>query len=130
MHANAPKIISLYKKGRNGKIYPKKVYSSDWKGEYEPTVQSSSEQEQGDIKSLQKWSLAKAQFPDNPAVQRIAAKRLFEVLDVTSEEMKEIQDAEEQKQKQMETQGMMQQGVQPEMAGIQESMNQLNQVTS
>ena len=96
MHANAPKFLKLYKQGRNGKLYPKRVFSSDWKSSvgYEPTVSSSSEQETQDIKSIQKWIFAKSQFPNNPAIAKIAAKRIFEGLDVTPEELKQIEQGE------------------------------------
>lgn len=99
IHANAPKVLTLYKTGRSGKMYTKKVLASDWKSDlgYEPTVESTSEQEQNDIKNLQKWSLVKAQFPDNPAVQKISAKRLLGILDVSPDELKEIEQAEKQK---------------------------------
>ena len=31
MHANAPKVVKMYKEGFNGKMYEKKVFASDWK---------------------------------------------------------------------------------------------------
>ena len=108
MHANAPKFLKLYKSGRSGKLYPKRVFRDDWVSEvgYEPTVASTSEQETQDIKSIQRWIFAKSQFPANPVIAKIAAKRIFEGLDVTPEELKQIEEAEEKSQ-QLQQQGAM-----------------------
>jgi len=98
MHANAPKFLKLFKQGRNGKIYPKRVFMNDWKSEagYEPLVSSSSEQEQESIKSLQKWNFVLSQNPNNPVLRKIAMKRELELLDLTPEELKQVEEAEEQ----------------------------------
>ena len=106
MHANAPKFLKLYKKSRSGKLYPKRVYAGDWKSDmgYEPAISSSSEQEAETIKGIQKWLFAKSQFPGNPAIAKIAAKRIFEGLDVTPEELKEIEEGEKQAQQAQLTQ--------------------------
>ena len=100
MHANGPRFKKLYKAGPNGKMYPKRVFKNDWKSEvgYEPTIASTSEQERQDIQSIQKWVFAKSQFPNNPAIAKITAKRIFESLDVTPEELKQIEEAEDQVQ--------------------------------
>jgi len=51
MHANTPKLITLYKTARSGKVYKKKIFASDWKSSegYRPIVTSTSEQEQESI---------------------------------------------------------------------------------
>lgn len=102
MHANAPKIMKLYKIGRDGNIYPKSVYPSDWKSEfgYDPIVSSSSEQEQNDIKSVQKFQAVAAQSPKNAALRKISLKRQLGLLDLTSEELKEVEEAEDKLQEQ------------------------------
>lgn len=106
MHANAPKFLKLYKKSRSGKIYPKRVYAGDWKSEagYEPLVRSSSEQEQENIKTLQKFQVVLQQFPNNPALKKIAQRRELEMLNLSPEELKQVGDAEDALQKQAEAQ--------------------------
>lgn len=121
MHANAPKIMKLYKIGRDGNIYPKSVYPSDWASEfgYDPIVSSSSEQEQNDIKSVQKFQAVSAQYPDNPALRKISQKRQLEILDLSPEELKEVAEAEEKLQEQKAM--MAQQGT--EQGGDMANMN-------
>ncbi len=98
MHANAPKVLNLYKKGRSGRLYPKKVFASDWKSKegYEPVIASTSEQEQESIKTLQKFQFMLTQFPQNAALQNIAQKRMLESLDLTPEELKEVENDQKQ----------------------------------
>lgn len=127
MHANAPKLIELYKVGRDGNVYPKSVYPSDWKSEfgYDPIVSSTSEQEANDIKNMQKFQYVLTQSPQNTALRKIAQKRQLGLLDLTTQEMREIEEAEDKlmeiQQNQMiannEDQNMIQQA--------QEQMQQL-----
>lgn len=100
MHANAPEILKLYKTGRSGKMYTKKVYAADWKSEagYKPIVHSSSEQEQESVKSIQKFTFMLGQFPNNVALRKVAQKRMLESLDLSPEELKQIENGEEQVQ--------------------------------
>ena len=96
MHANAPKFLKLFKTARSGKIYPKRVYSGDWKSDvgYEPIVRSSSEQEQETTKGIQKFMFILQQFPTNVALRKIGQKRMLEMLDLTPEELKQVETAE------------------------------------
>jgi len=98
MQANAPKIIRLYKTGQSGKMYSKKVFASDWRSSegYRPLIRSSSEQEVETVKGIQKFNFVLSMFPNNPALKKIAQKRTLEYLDLTPEELKQIEDAEEQ----------------------------------
>lgn len=98
MQANGPKFLKLYKKSRSGKIYPKRVYAGDWKSKagYEPLVRSSSEQEQEQLKTVQKFQFVLSQFPNNPALRKIAQRRELEMLKLTPEELKQVEDAEDQ----------------------------------
>jgi len=98
MHANAPKVLSLYKVSRSGKVYPKKLYASDWKSAdgYEPVIASSSEREQDSIKTMQKFMFLMQRFPTNQALAKIAQKRMLESVDLSPEEMKQIEASEQQ----------------------------------
>lgn len=97
MHANPPKKIELYKISRSGKLYSKAVFPVDWKSEkgYEPMVSSTSEQEEEKTSGIQKFMAVRAQFPANKALARISQKRMLEILDLTPEEIREVE--EEQK---------------------------------
>jgi hypothetical protein len=112
MQANAPSFLKLFKTSKTGKIYPKRVYASDWVSEsgYEPTVTSGTEQETEQTKGLQRLQFVLSQFPNNPALKRIAQKRELKLLDLTPEEIKEVEEAE----KKAEQQAQMMQGPQPE----------------
>ena len=100
MHANAPKFLKLFKQGRSGKLYPKRVFAGDWKSEagYEPMVRSTSEQETETTKSIQKFQFVMSQFPNNVALRKIAQKRELEMLDLTPEELRQVEEAEDQAQ--------------------------------
>lgn len=100
MQANPPKLIELFKIGRNGKAYTKKVVQSDWKSNagYEPIVSSSSEQEANDVKSIQKFQFVLSQFPNNTALAKIAQKRMLEIVDLTPDELKQVEETEKQNQ--------------------------------
>ncbi len=96
MRANAPKFLKLSKTGRDGKIYQKRIFVNDWKSEagYKPIVRSSSEQEAENTKGIQKFMFILSQFPNNPALRKIAQKRMLEIVDLTPEELKEVEEAE------------------------------------
>lgn len=104
MHANPPKRMQLYRTGESGKLYKKTVSPSDWKSEagYEPIVSSTSEQEANDVKSVQKFMAVVAQFPDNTELRKIAQRRQLELLDFTPDELKRVQEAEEDLEKRRE----------------------------
>ena len=97
MHANKPKFLKLFKQGRSGKLYPKRVYAGDWASEagYEPMVRSTSEQETESVKTLQKFSYVQAQYPNNVALRKIGQKRQLEALDLTPEELRQVEEAED-----------------------------------
>jgi len=115
MQANAPKFIKLYKMGQSGKIYPKTVYRDDWISEvgYEPIVNSSSEQEAESVKTIQKFMFILQQFPDNVALRKIARKRMLDSVDLTPEEMKQVEESDELPQEDL-------------MGGIQTKLNELS----
>jgi hypothetical protein len=133
MHANSTKMMKLYKVGADGAIYPKSVYPSDWKSTfgYDPIVSSSSEEEQNDIKSMQKFQFVVSQSPNNSALKKIAQKRQLGMLDLTIQEMREVEDAEDKLIEQQEAQ-MMGGGpeVQGMMAQAQDQMKQLQGLTA
>ena len=107
LDANFKGKVTIYKTSRTGKEWPKDVRASDWKTEegYKAIVRSTSEQEQEHTKSVQKFMAILQQFPENPALKKIAQKRMLELVDLTPEEIKEVQDAEQKSQEAMMAQG-------------------------
>lgn len=108
MQENAPKMFNLFKVNHKGKIYPKKVYPIDWKGDYEPMVSSTSEQEESQIKAMQKWQYIAGLLPNNMALKKIMAKRSLEMVDVTPEEMKQVEEDEKINARMINQQNVMQ----------------------
>ena len=106
MHANAPKMIKLYKVSKNGKMFPKTVTKGDWVSEagYDPIVESSSERETNETKTIQRFLFVLQQSPNNPALRKLALKRNLKVLDLSADELREVEDAEDQMQQQAQMQ--------------------------
>lgn len=100
MDANQSKSLTLYKKGKSGKIWPRKVYPADWRSKFgfKAEIHSSSEQEGEKTKAVQRFQFLLTQFPQNAALRRIAQRRMLEIADFTPEELKEVEDAEKQAQ--------------------------------
>lgn len=110
MEANKPKIIKLYKTNAKGKTYEKTLLASDWVSElgYEPNVRSSSEQEAESVKTLQKFQFLLQQFPANAALRKIAQKRMLDSVDLTPEELREVEEGEKEAEKLLAQQTMAQ----------------------
>ena len=113
MYANAPKVIKLSKENMKGEMFEKTLLKSDWQSEmgYEPIVRSSSEQEADDIKGIQKFMFILSQFPNNQALRKIAQKRMLESVDLTPEELNQV---ENDKQEEVAAQQQAQEGEVPQ----------------
>lgn len=96
--ANASGRRMLYKTSSKGMIWPKAIYPSDWKSKfgYKAIVRSTSEQEAENEKGIQKFMFLQQQHPNNKALAKIALKRELEMVDLTPEEMREVE-AEEKR---------------------------------
>lgn len=125
MHANAPKILKLYKTSRSGKIYSKKIYVSDWKSTvgYEPIIRSSSEQEQESLKTIQKFMFLLSQFPNNIALKKIAQKRMLESVDLSPEELKQVESSETEQPPQEQQASQT-----PDLAGLQKQNERIGRI--
>jgi len=127
MQANAPKFMKLYKQGRSGKMFEKRIFTNDWKSAYEPLVSSSSEQEANDTKSIQKFMFVMSQFPNNTALRKIAQKRELEILDLSPEELKQVEEAED-KANEMAMMGAEMGAVQGGQSNVQNEIAQKLQI--
>ncbi len=123
MEANAPKVLKLFKIDKNGKSHPKTVIKTDWVSEagYEPVVRSSSEQEAESVKGIQKFLFILSQFPNNPALRRIAQKRMLESVDLNPAELREVEEAEKNIPQQM-SQTAQEMGQPQEDTGIMDTI--------
>ena len=134
MEANTPKVKKLYKQGRSGKIYTKTLIASDWKSKngYEPIVRSSSEQEESNIKTIQKFQFLMQQFPENLAIKEIARRRMLESVDLSPDELRQVEDAQETAQRQQTQTGIAQQGAQQTQQSLDETQleGEIEQLTS
>jgi len=121
--ANSSEKRTLYKTAK-GVVYPKTVFPADWKSEkgYKPIVASTSEQEEESTKGLQKFQFILQQFPENQVLKRIAQKRMLETVDLTPEELKEVEEAQKQAEQLMQQQAQLQ-AQQPIEGGIPSPIN-------
>lgn len=96
MQANSFPKMTLYKTGPDGKVYDKVVYSSDWKSKagYEPTVESSSEQDADAVQAIQKFGFVIQQSPMNTALKQILMSRELKLLDLSPSELADVLKAE------------------------------------
>lgn len=135
MHVNSPQIIKLYKIGRNGQAFPKTVLKGDWVSTagYEPLVRSSSEQEVEQTKSIQRFMFILQQFPNNIPLRKIAQKRMLEVVNLTPEELREVEEGEKEAEQpveegpKIETPKQMDMGLQNQVQDKLSILQQLSQ---
>jgi len=124
--ANASKKVKLFKTSYKGNVFMKEVNPSDWKSKagYDIKITSSSEREQENLENIQKLMAVKGQMADNPVLTRIVSKKLMELVDLSSEEIKEVIDYE--KNKPMMPQ--IPEGTPPEALQLQQSTQRLKQL--
>lgn len=96
--ANATGSVTLYKASRDGKLWPKTLYASDWKSDkgYRAVVRSTSEQEEEKTKAVQRFQFLLKMFPGNPVLTRIAQRRSLGIVELTPEEIREVEEAQKQ----------------------------------
>lgn len=92
--ANSSGSRTLYKTSRDGKLWPKTVYTTDWKSlkGFKPVIRSSSEQEEEKTKGVQRFQFLLKMFPGNSSLTRIAQRRSLDIVDLTPEEVREVTD--------------------------------------
>lgn len=100
LEANDGSVRTLYKSTSKGKLIAKKVKPDQWKSKdgYQIEARSTSEQESEKISGLKKLLAVRQQFPNNPALQSILQRRTLEIIDLTPEELREVEEAERKAQ--------------------------------
>lgn len=112
-------------------MYTKKAYASDWQSKdgYEPSVTSSSEQEQNEVKAVQKWQFVLGSHPNNMTLRRIALKRELELLDLSPEELKQVEEDEKKQIDQAQQQAAMGGGG-GDMKALEDQIGQFTQLAA
>jgi hypothetical protein len=98
LNANSKGKFKLYKKGGDGKYYPKDIQPSDWQNPdgYEIKVVLKSEKDASDDMDLKKLAYVKNSFQMNPVALKIAREKELELLGWTPEEIEQVMQFEEQ----------------------------------
>ena len=98
LNANSKGQFTLYKKGGDGKYYPKDIQPSDWQNPdgYECKVTIKAEKEANDDMDLRKLAYVKNSFQMNPVALKIAREKELELLDWSPEEIEQVMQFEEQ----------------------------------
>lgn len=100
LEANTPanKKIKLYKKSPDGRISENEVSREQWVSEkgYEASVSSRNQRLLDTTDELQRLEAVRAQFPQNKALRKALQKRLISIVDLTPQEVAEIEDEEAQ----------------------------------
>lgn len=96
---NSIGVITLYKEGSDGEMYPKDIYPSDFifpEG-YKCKVIMKSESDALDQFMLQKAQYTLQNFLDNPAALKIAKRKQLELMDWSQDEIDQAMQFEDQK---------------------------------
>lgn len=98
MSNNTLGSITLYKEGANGELYAKDIYPADWimpEG-YKCQVIMKSESEARDQYLLQQVQYTLQNFANNPIALKIVKRKQLELMDLTSDEIDQIMQIEDQ----------------------------------
>lgn len=103
----------LYKTSSKGVIWVKKITAKDWKSPngFKPVAQSVSEEDTEKTKEIQRLFFLKQQFPMNEALAKIVQKRSLTLIDLSSEEIREIEEAEKKVKEQVKQMPEQQSGL-------------------
>lgn len=98
LKANSSGKITLYKKGADGNYYSKDIDSIDWINPlgYECKVIIKSDADAQDDLQLKKIQYMKNSFATNPSAIKIAKRKELEILGLTTNEIEQIMQFEEQ----------------------------------
>ena len=87
---------TLYKTSSKGVIWPKKVKAAQWisTAGYKAIAKSKEAQEEEKTKNLQVLTYVKSLMPENAALAKIIQKRSLDLIDLSVEEIREVEEAE------------------------------------
>jgi hypothetical protein len=86
------KPVTLHKKGQSGKVYPRTIKPAELveKQGWKVRVTSKAKKDAEALETLQKFSVAKAQFPGNVPLDRIMQEKTLGWLDLKPEEARAV----------------------------------------
>lgn len=109
--ANEDKIdkVELFKKSSQGNYFSHEVGVGDFKDEkgYRCKVVSTAEREQKNIESVQKLQAVSQMFEGNMPLKKILQKKALDLVDLSSDEIKEVLDFEDKKPQLMPQDGLV-----------------------
>jgi len=107
--ANEKGVRNLYKISADGKLWPRTVTPKDWKSKegYRAKVHSKAEQDEKRAQTVQLFSFVKSQHPFNKALSEISMKRELELLNLSPEELRQIESDEEEAEEKRQQQEQM-----------------------
>lgn len=96
LEANADGKITLYKKGSDGKIHENEVERDQWVSDkgYMVSITNKGQRLAQGIDEVQRLKVLQQEFPANKALRKAVQKRLIAMVDLTPQEVAEIQDEE------------------------------------
>lgn len=132
LDANDNQTRTLYKTSAKGGIWAKEIKPSDWRSEkgYRIMAKSTSEQETEKTSGLQKLLAMRQQFPNNMALQKIVQRRALELLDLTPEEIREVEEEEKKMAEAIAQQPQVGAEENQAVEGITNGLNELAQLTA
>ncbi len=123
--------VMLYKVSAKGKVWGKEVKGSEWKSEvgYRVISQSASEQDEEKAASLNRLLAVQSRFPNNKALAVIVQKRSLGILDLTPDEMKQVEEEEKRNVDMAQNPpAPAPPAVSPEVKQLSQSMGQVKQM--
>jgi len=98
LEANVPegKKLKLYKKALDGRIQENEIGRDQWVSDkgYEINITNKGQRLTESIDEIQRLKVVQAEFPNNQALRKAIQKRLIGMVDLTPQEVAEIQDEE------------------------------------
>lgn len=93
------KTIKLSKVSAKGNLFGRTIKPSDWKSKagYRVKVLSSAEQEAERTSTIQKLMAVKQMFPENSALQKIAQRKILDLLKLSPEEINQVLEEEKKR---------------------------------
>lgn len=103
LEANAPEKITLYKKTRDGVMSEKQVSRGEWvstKG-YAVVITNKGQRLLKTTDEIQRLKVVQQEFPQNSALRKAVQKRMIGMVDLSPQEVAEIQEEEVQRAEEM-----------------------------
>jgi len=130
LEANVPagKKITLYKKGTDGRFKENEVTKADWQSAkgYEVNITSKQQRLIEVTDEIQRLKVVQQEYPNNQALRKATQKRMIGLVDLTPQEINEIEEEEAKNIEQM-VQGFAEQ---PQQGAPGQQISQIQELTA